>query len=97
MSCGVGGRCSLDSELSWLWYGLAIGPLAWKLPYAAGAALKRQTKQQQKKTTWGCETVEPALLALVHTPGTSPVPPGPEEAVRHLQGKSTVLPYLQDV
>ena len=62
---------------------------------------KKTNKTTTKKTHLGlkrgCETVEPALLALVHTPGTSPVPPGPEEAVRHLQGKSTVLPYLQDV
>ena len=37
----------------WLWCRLAatalIGPLAWELPYAAGAALKGQ-KQKQKQT-----------------------------------------------
>ena len=44
MSCGVGRRCGLDPELLWLWWRLAatapIQPLAWELPYAAGAALK---------------------------------------------------------
>ena len=36
----------MDPALLWLWHRLAatvqIGPLAWELPYAAGAALKRQ-------------------------------------------------------
>ena len=44
--CGVGRRCSSDLVLLWLWYKLAaaapIQPLAWELPCAAGAALKRQ-------------------------------------------------------
>ena len=39
--------------LLWLWCGLAaaapIQPLAWELPYVAGAALKQQQQQQQKK------------------------------------------------
>ena len=46
MSCDVGHRCGLDLALLWLWHRLAaidlIVPLAWELPYAAGAALKRQ-------------------------------------------------------
>ena len=53
MSCGVGCRHSLDPALVWLWCRLAatapIQPLAWELPYAIGAALKR--KQQQNKQT----------------------------------------------
>ena len=48
VSCGVGRRCGLDPEWLWLWCRPAavapIGPLAWKLPYASGVALKRQTK-----------------------------------------------------
>ena len=48
MSCVAGCRHGLDPELLWLWHRLSatalIGPLAWELPYAAGAALKRQKK-----------------------------------------------------
>ena len=51
VSCGEGGRCSSDLMLLWLWlhsYWLAavapIQPLAWELPYATGAALKRLNK-----------------------------------------------------
>jgi len=47
-SCAVGRRCGLDLELLWLWRRPAatalIRPLAWDLPYATGAALKRKTK-----------------------------------------------------
>ena len=50
MSCGVGHRCSLDP--AWLWCrpsALAlIRPLAWELPYAAGAALKNKKKTKTK-------------------------------------------------
>ena len=46
VSCGVGHRRVLDLALLWLWYRPAaatlIQPLAWELPYATGAALKRQ-------------------------------------------------------
>ena len=46
MSCGVGCKCHLDPALLWLWCRLAaVAPihlLAWELPYAAGAALKRK-------------------------------------------------------
>ena len=46
---GVGGRCGSDPGLLWLQRRLAavapIGPLAWKLPYAAGAAqIKKEIK-----------------------------------------------------
>ena len=47
-SCGVGYRCSSDLVLPWLWCRLAaaalIQPLAWELPYATDAALKRKKK-----------------------------------------------------
>ena len=46
MSCGVGHRCGSDPELLWLRCRLAatapIRPLAWELPYAVGAALKKK-------------------------------------------------------
>ena len=52
MSCGVGYRRSSDPELLWLWCRPAapalIRPLAWELPYAVGAVLKRQ-KQTNKQ------------------------------------------------
>ena len=47
MSYSVGPRLSSDLSLLWLWYRTVatapIQPLAWELPYAVGAALKRQT------------------------------------------------------
>lgn len=54
VSCtGVGRRCCSDPMLLWLWYRLAaaalIRPLAWKLPYAAGVALKKEKKSETKK------------------------------------------------
>ena len=58
MSCGVGHRCSLDSELLWLWCRLAavalIGPLAWEPPYAVGAALKSKKKKKSNCSSSGC-------------------------------------------
>ena len=48
MRCSIGYRCGLDLALLWLWcrpVALApIRPLAWALPYAVGAALKRQNE-----------------------------------------------------
>ena len=44
MSCGVGYSHGLDPELMWLW--LLIQPLAWKLVYALGAALKSKEKKE---------------------------------------------------
>ena len=44
VSCGVGNRHGSEPVLLWLWCRPAavalIGPLAWKPPYATGAALK---------------------------------------------------------
>ena len=46
MSCGIGHRRGSYLALLWLWRRLAaialIRPLAWELPYAASAALKKQ-------------------------------------------------------
>ena len=42
-----------DPTLLWVWCRLAaaglIQPLAWELPYAAGAALKRQDEKKKSK------------------------------------------------
>ena len=49
----VGHRCGSDPTLLWLWRRLAatalIRPLAWELPYAAGAALESKTRKEKKK------------------------------------------------
>ena len=46
MSCGLGGRCSSDPVLLWLWHRLAavapIRPLACKPPCAMSMALKKK-------------------------------------------------------
>ena len=48
MGSGVGLRRVSDPALLWLWLRLAaiapIRPLAWELPYATDAALKRKQK-----------------------------------------------------
>ena len=48
MSYGVGSRCGSGPALQWLWYRLIvvaqIQPLAWELPYAMGAALKKKKR-----------------------------------------------------
>ena len=56
MSCGVACRCGSDPALLWRWCRpaatIAIRPLAWESPYAAGAAqemAERQQQQQKKK------------------------------------------------
>ena len=57
MSCGVGRSHSLDLVWPWLWLWCRpvavapIRPLAWEPPYAAGAALERQTNKQTNKQT----------------------------------------------
>ena len=52
MSCGVGCRHGSDLELLWLWCRLVatalIRPLAWEPPYAAGVALEKDKKTNQK-------------------------------------------------
>ena len=55
MRCGACHRGGSDPELLWLRRRPAAvaptGPLAWELPYAAGAALERQKKTKNKKIT----------------------------------------------
>ena len=57
VNCGVGHRHGWDAVLLWLWHRpSAIAPiqsLAWELPYAVSAALKRPKKK--KKLYWVCE------------------------------------------
>ena len=54
MNYGVGHRRGSDSALLWLWCRPAAAapfqPLAWELPYAADAALKKK-KNYKKKIT----------------------------------------------
>ena len=53
MSYGVGYRCGSDPVLLWLWNRpttvALIRPLAWKHPYAAGAAPKKDKKKKKKR------------------------------------------------
>ena len=56
VSCGVGRRHGLDPSFLWLWCRPAavtlIWPLAGKLPYTAGVALKRQRKEKKLSYLW---------------------------------------------
>ena len=58
MSFWVGRRCGLDPVLLWLWRRLAATalnqPLARKLPYTAGVALKRKKKERKKERLIQC-------------------------------------------
>ena len=49
VSCGIGGRRSLDP--AWLWHRPAatapIGPLTWEPPCAVGVALKKDKKEKK--------------------------------------------------
>ena len=67
MSCGVGCRCGSDLLLLWLWRKLAatalIRPLAWEPPYASGAALKKD-KRQNKQTKKPKKNTKPYKLLI---------------------------------
>ena len=58
MSCGVGCRQGLDPELLWLWRRPAatapIRPLAWELPFTAGAAQKMAKRKKKKEKKFLC-------------------------------------------
>ena len=53
VTCGGGHRHGSDATLLWLWCRpravALIQPLAWELPYALGAALKRKPKIHSQK------------------------------------------------
>ena len=55
VSCGVGCRRGLDVGLLWLWCRPSatarIWPLTWELPYAVGAAPKRQNNNNKKQNS----------------------------------------------
>ena len=59
MSYGGGRRLGSDLVLLWLWYRLAatapIQPLAWELPYAIGAAVKRGEHKRKGRRERGRE------------------------------------------
>ena len=52
-SCHVGCGCIWNPALLWLWHRLAAAgpmrPLAWELPYATGAAIKKKKNKKQNK------------------------------------------------
>ena len=56
MSCSIGFRHGSDPTLLWLWYRpVATAPIQPKTcepPYAAGASLKKKTKQKKRKSIW---------------------------------------------
>ena len=65
----MGRRCSRDLALLWLWlwHRLAAAapnrPLAWKLPYAAGAVLKKKKNRERKeKEKIYCRTLLESLV-----------------------------------
>ena len=66
MSCSVGRRRGSDAALLWLWCRPAatasIRPLAWELPYAAGAALKGLKTKKKKKKKYKLINFENKLL-----------------------------------
>ena len=82
MSYGVDRRHGLDLALLWLWCRPAaaapIQCLAWKLPYAPGAALKRKKKKKRLKakypdfsvyvlvTMTACPQHDPVILSPIH-------------------------------
>ena len=70
VSCGVGCRRGWDPELLWLWCRLTpialIRPLAWELPYAAGAALKSETQNKTKNAAVSMAAGEGSQVATHH-------------------------------
>ena len=82
MSCSIDCRCSSDHALLWLWLWLAAtaptGSLAWELPHASGAALKRQKdkkkkkkKEKEKRKKKFTETFRHSEIATPHFPTKS--------------------------
>ena len=67
VSCGVVHRHGSDPELLWLWSRTVatapIRPLAWEPPYATGAALKKDKRQNKTKQKGVVRTVS----LLYHT------------------------------
>ena len=49
LNCGVDHRCSLNLALLWPAAAAPNQPLAWELPYATGAALKKKANEKKQK------------------------------------------------
>ena len=93
MSCCLGRRCGLDPALLWLWHRLVatapIQPLAWELPYAAGAAqevAKRQKKKEsffRNKMKFGVPVVAQWLTNLTRNHEVASSMPALAQWVKH--------------
>ena len=77
LSRAAGHRHSGDPAWLWLWRRLAaaapVGPLAWELPDAAGAALKLQHQQKNStnpmiQQTHSCVYIQTKQLTKIHAP-----------------------------
>lgn len=57
-SCGVGFRCTWDSELLWCRPAVAalVHPLAWELPYVCAALERRGKKKKNQEAPWKSKT-----------------------------------------
>ena len=91
VSYDVGHRCGSDPTLLWLWHKLVavalIRPLAWKLPYAAGEALK-------KKSCWAFPGSLVVRTQCFHCCGLASIPglgtEKPHQATAHCRKKKVV-------
>ena len=103
MSCAVGHRGSSDPALLWLWCRLAaadpVRPLAWELPYASGAALKRPKKKQEhsSETDLGAPTATTREKTLPWAVTTTEQRGGPaQQPVWALATTSCPISYPED-
>ena len=103
LCCVIGRRHGSDSELLWLSRRPAaatlIQPLAWELPYAAGAALKRKNKKQKtkkqtnKKPAWSSLVAQwELLIQCCHCNGSSWI-----TAIAQVQSLAWKLPHAANV
>ena len=72
MSYEVGPRCRSDPALLWRNQAVTALPLAWELPYAAGAALKKKKRKKEgREGKKGRKPDEEGRAALVCIPSTA--------------------------
>ena len=105
-NCSVGCRCSSDSTLLWLWYRPAAAALiqflAWKLPYATGAAPKRKNKQnlnlnslkQKRKLTGFWNRKGQDITPGISRSKVQTTSPGPDFSLSILSNISSFSPAL---
>ena len=78
----VGHRHGTDPELLWLWCRLTavapIGPLAWELPYALGAARKKKKKIDSRGSQQPLGAPTFSFLALPVNSFSLTIDPTPE-------------------